>query len=583
MRNFDRIRAHKPKGIENRKGHIVGGGIAGLAAAVFLIDDGFMPGNNITIYEQLPDVGGSMDGAMNERGYTSRGERELEPNMECLWYLCSKIPSLTEPGRTVLEETVEANREYKIYSKRRVLYQQGKNYERIADFRMSPALSAKMIQMMTVPEEEIEDVSIDEFFGSTAEELYQSSMWICFHSMLAFKHYHSLIEMKRYMIRFVHHLPGIEHLRGQIELKWNQYDALIKPIKAWLTERGVTFLTNCTVYDLEMDEKANTVTRIHAAIDGSNQVYDVAPTDAVIVTLGSMTQNSCMGDNSTIAETNRDMKHRGLFTLWENLAQKNEKFGRPEKFVSDIDKTKWMSVFPTTKGYPEFHRRMRELLDSRPGGSSGAVTILDSNWEISFVLYGKYFPEQAENEDIFWFDGLYGENEGNYIKKPMAECTGDEILTEFLYHLGMLDIKDEVLAHTYVSTCMMPYITSQFMPRSIKDRPLVQPEGCTNLALIGQYVELPGDVVFTVETSVRTAMMAAYGLLDLDRPVTPLYQPQYDIRIITMCLKKMLGIEGDVTQENLPEVDPMELGSQLETLLKAINEIPVVEDDEILY
>ena len=44
---------------------VIGGGIAGLAAAVFLIDDGYMPGENVTIYEQLPEVGGSMDGAAN--------------------------------------------------------------------------------------------------------------------------------------------------------------------------------------------------------------------------------------------------------------------------------------------------------------------------------------------------------------------------------------------------------------------------------------------------------------------------------------------------------------------------------------
>jgi oleate hydratase len=113
-----------------------------------------------------------------------------------------------------------------------------------------------------------------------------------------------------------------------------------------------------------------------------------------------------MGDNTTIAKTNRDTVHRGLFTVWEALAKKNEKFGHPEKFTSDIDKSKWMSVFPTTKGFPEFHKRMRELLDSSEGGSSGAVTILDSNWEISFVLYGKYFPNQADDEQVFGFDGL---------------------------------------------------------------------------------------------------------------------------------------------------------------------------------
>ncbi|MGN1399130.1 MAG: oleate hydratase [Erysipelotrichaceae bacterium] len=571
-----------PKVSKTKKPHIIGGGIAGLASTVFLIDDGYMDGKNITIYEQLSEVGGSMDGATNKYGYTSRGERELEPNMECLWYLCSKIPSLTEEGRTVLEETVDANREYKIYSNNRVLYKQGQVYEEISDFKMSPQLAGKMIEMMTVPESEIEDVTIDEFFGDTAQELYQSSMWICFHSMLAFKHYHSLIEMKRYMVRFIHHLPGIEYLRGQVELKWNQYDALIKPIKVWLSEKGVNFVTDCTVYDLEMDKQANTVTAIMARIDNTETRIAVDENDIVIMTLGSMTQNSCMGDNTTIAQTNRDTNERGLFTVWERLAQKDEKFGHPDKFISDIDKTKWMSVFCTTKAYPEFHKRMRTLLNSREGGSSGAVTILDSNWEISFVLYGKYFPEQKDDEQIFWFDGLYGENEGNYIKKPMAECTGEEILTEFLYHLGMLDIKDEVLSHTYVSTCMMPYITSQFMPRTIKDRPHVIPEGCTNLALIGQYVELEGDVVFTVETSVRTAMMAAYGLLKLDRPVTPLYTPHYDIRIIMMCLKKMLGTD-EIKKSDLPSINPLKLNSEIQVLLDAINSIPAVNDDDIIY
>lgn len=582
MKNFDRVRAHKPENIENRKGFVIGGGVAGLASAVFLIDDGYMPGKNITIFEQLKDVGGSMDGTTEKKGYTSRGERELEPNMECLWYLCSKIPSIEDPTRTILEETVDANKEYHIYSNNRVLWKQGKPYTDISNFKMSSKLQAKMIEMMVTPEEKIENVTIDEFFGDTADELYKSSMWICFHSMLAFKHYHSMIEMKRYMIRFVHHLPGIEHLRGQIEMKYNQYDSIIKPIKKWLLEKGVTIITDCTVYDLDLDKSNNIVTNIKARTKGNELAIAVKEDDVVIMTLGSMTQNAKMGDNNTIASTDRDIENRGLFTVWESLAKKDKKFGNPEKFINDIDKTKWMSVFPTTKGYPEFHKKMRKLLNSREGGSSGAVTILDSNWEISFVLYGKYFPEQKEDEQIFWFDGLYGEREGNYIKKPMAECTGDEILTEFLYHMGMLDMKEEVLAHTYVSTCMMPYITSQFMPRAIADRPKVIPEGCKNLALIGQYVELPGDVVFTVETSIRTAMMASYGLLHLDREIPPLYEAQYDIRILVMCLKKMLGTE-EITQKDFPPINPLKLNSEISKMLEVVNKVPEIKDGDEIY
>jgi len=72
--------------------------------------------------------------------------------------------------------------------------------------------------------------------------------------------------------------------------------------------------------------------------------------------------------------------------------------------------------------------------------------------------------------------------------------------------------------------CRMPYITSMFMPRRRGDRPLPAPRGSKNLAFVSQFVEIPDDVVFTVEYSVRAAQMAVYELLGIERkipPVTP--------------------------------------------------------------
>ncbi len=60
--NIYQIQYHapKPEGIERRKAYIVGGGIAGLAAAAFLVDDAGMPGVNISILEKHSDVGGAV-------------------------------------------------------------------------------------------------------------------------------------------------------------------------------------------------------------------------------------------------------------------------------------------------------------------------------------------------------------------------------------------------------------------------------------------------------------------------------------------------------------------------------------------
>src|SRR5271165_4166909 len=78
MRNYDRINAPAPDRITEKRAHIIGGGIAGLASAAFLVSDAHMPGANVTVYESLGLMGGSMDAAGDaEHGFTSRGEREL--------------------------------------------------------------------------------------------------------------------------------------------------------------------------------------------------------------------------------------------------------------------------------------------------------------------------------------------------------------------------------------------------------------------------------------------------------------------------------------------------------------------------
>ena len=95
MRNYDRVHPRKPEGIENCKAYIVGGGIAGLSAVAFLVRDAQMPGENITVYDQLPVFGGSMDAAGSAAsGYVSRRKRDLEQYMECLWDLFGRLPSI---------------------------------------------------------------------------------------------------------------------------------------------------------------------------------------------------------------------------------------------------------------------------------------------------------------------------------------------------------------------------------------------------------------------------------------------------------------------------------------------------------
>jgi oleate hydratase len=163
--------------------------------------------------------------------------------------------------------------------------------------------------------------------------------------------------------------------------------------------------------------------------------------------------------------------------------------------------------------------------------TGGIITFTDSAWLMSFTCNRQpHFPDQPDDVIVLWAYALLMDKPGDYVKKPMPECTGKEVLAEMCYHLGLIDQLDEVIAATKTRIALMPYITAQFMPRAGGDRPWVVPEGCINLACMGQFVETHNDVVFTLESSVRTARVGVYSLLGINKQVPDIYPGQYDIR-----------------------------------------------------
>lgn len=567
--------APAPKGIEGKKAYVIGGGIAGLAAASFLVSDARMPGSNITILEGGRDVGGSMDGSAEQGGYLCRGERELEPYMECLWYLCSKIPSLENKGRTVLDDIVDFNKDEPIHSEARAFVNRGHIVSDIHDRKLAKQDKADLSRLLATPESRLEDVTLEEWFKPT---FFESNYWLDFHTKLAFKPIHSAIEARRYMQRFAHLARRSEYLEGIIHTKYNEYDAVIKPVKAWLEAQGVKIEAGTKVQDIRMDNSCNTVQSVTVDQRGQNKAIEVGPGDLVFFTNGSMVQSSSFGDNKTAPRLDRSGSSLGVFDVWKKLAALDPKFGKPDKFLRNIENMTFISYFVTIKGYPDFIKKLEEMTGSK-AGTGGAISIKDSSWEIGTILHHKpFFPNQPDDVEVFWGNGLFPARIGDYIKKPMLECTGEEILTEYCYHMGLLDMKDELLKHSYISVAAMPYITSQFSPRRVSDRPLVVPKGCTNLGFIGQYVEVKDDVVFTVETSVRTALEAVYALTKLDKAPLEVVPSRFDIRATIENFKRINNIKGEIREGDLPKLKLGDLVGLKKKILAFLNSYPPYDD-----
>jgi len=167
-------------------------------------------------------------------------------------------------------------------------------------------------------------------------------------------------------------------------------------------------------------------------------------------------------------------------------------------------------------------------------GEGGLITFPESSWLASIVLpHQPHFIAQPKGVQVFWGYGLFVDIPGNFVKKPMSACTGREIMTEVIGHLRLQEHGARILDACTCIPCMMPFITSQFLPRSKGDRPQVIPEDSKNLAFVGQYCELPDDVVFTVEYSIRSAQTAVYSLLGLDRKAPPVYRGQFNPRVLS--------------------------------------------------
>ncbi|MEK4515163.1 oleate hydratase [Paenibacillus sp. FSL H8-0122] len=541
MGTYQRIHPQVQEGIASRKAYLVGGGIGSLSAAAFLIRDGHMPGRNIHILEQSAVYGGSMDGAGNAKdGYSARGGREIEEHFECFMELFGFIPSLTNPDRTVLDEFRELNLAEPIESHCRLVEKQGTPAD-FSSLGLSTAHALQLGKLTLATEERLGAVTIEQFFDPS---FLETNFWYFWRSMFAFENWHSVVEVKRYMERFMHLISGMNQLKGILHTEYNQFDSLILPLIKWLEREGVHFDKGHEVTDLELsmsgDEKV--VTAIQVQVNGSPKTIPVTRGDLVMVTNGSMTENSTLGDLDHPAVLNRSVTERGCWSLWEKLAAKSPDFGRPEVFCGDIDKSKWLSFTMTFTDDEIVFPYLLELTGDAPG-MGGVVTIKDSRWMMSWTAPKQpHFINQPDNVKVLWAYGLFPDAEGDYIKKKMSDCTGRELLEELCYHMGLADRIPGILEHTTnVIPCMMPYITAQFMPRVLGDRPQVVPQGSVNLAFLGQFAEVPDDCVFTVEYSVRSAMMAVYNLLALDKEVIPVHPSKYDVRVLLTALRTCLG------------------------------------------
>lgn len=516
--------------------YIVGGGIAGLSASVFAIRDGLIPGKNIRVLEACDTLGGSMHYAGAPPGpyYLHAAWKVSLKSHQCMWDMLSAIPSLTDPNLSIKDEVLAFNRTHKKNAKSRLI---DKNRNRIDIPKFGPlGLNMRdrldILIVILAAEKRFENRRIDAFF---APSFFMTNFWKVFSSMFAIEKWNDLVEMKRYFLRYMHGMHNMGMGATEMVFPHTLHDSVVQPVVKWLRQQGVTFETGCKVTDIDFapSEKELTVERIHCTGKEGKREIKLSRGDCVFITNGSMVADCRRGSMTEPAPFEKG-KLDGSWTLWENIAKKRPGLGNPSVFTDRVEESMWIPFCVTCKDSTLID--LYEKFTGNKPGQADMVTFKDSNWHMSLIVADQpIVMNQPDDMYVFGGCGLTPHEKGNFVNKKMSECTGAELLTEMCHHFGFVDELPKILESTTVIPTVAPYLMSHFLPKKRRDRPPPVPEGSTNLAFMGQFVE-SGECVMLVESSVRSARIGVYSLLDVNRKVptvfTSLYNPVVWLKMI---------------------------------------------------
>lgn len=531
----------KPEGVEKKSAYIIGTGLAGLTAAFYLVRDGQMPGNHIHLLEKLELAGGSCDGYKDVRkGFYMRGGREMDNHFEIMWDVFRDVPSIETPNVSVLDEYYWLNKHDPNYSLCRATVNKGEDAHTDKLFKLDKDSAMALSQLFITSEANLEDKKISDVLP---ESFWETNFWLYWQTMFAFQKWSSALEMKRYLCRYVHHIDGLPDFSALRFTKYNQYESMILPLIEYLKKHDVDVQFGMDVKNVVIEEAdgKKTAKELIYVKDNKEQSIPLTADDLVFITNGCCTDTSSYGDQTHAPDLSHIVNGKGeSWDLWKNIAKqaKHDEYGHPDVFCSDTEATNWMSATVETSNEDIIQHIINICKrDPRAGKvtTGGIVTVKDSvdNWFLSWTINRQpQFKSQNKDTILVWLYALHTDTEGNYIKKAMRDCTGEEICQEWLYHIGMDEskIKDYSENTCNTTTCFMPYINAFFQPRKNVDRPKVVPEGAVNFAFIGQFAETPRDTIFTTEYSMRTGMESVYTLLNVDRGVPEVWGSQYDIR-----------------------------------------------------
>ncbi len=523
--------------------YLNGLGLGSISTAMYLIRKCDFDPSNIHIIEQKSDkdlVGGCCDASKmmvdGKPAYFMRGSRMFEDKVfACTKELWSLIPY--NDNESCLQDQQKHTEECKVSTVVRIMHENGVK-DTGYKLGLNMAEKFRMAKFLAKPESMFPDgAKISDYFGKS---FFTSNYWYMWRALFAFQPWHSAVEMKRYMHLFFHEQKNMHSMAALERTRYTNYHSFVLPALRFMQKMGVNIHYKSRITDVDFkiaaDGKERSIKRLHLETESGEPKpsIEVRDTDLVFLTIGSMVSHSSFGSHDRPVDKVEvdNLDKCGAWSLWKNIAAKQPDFGRPDQFLRDIPQSKMMTFTVTFRG--GLFERKYEWLVERQMGRQSPLPLAASPWIMHLHTYRQpVFPDQPRDTCVIWVTALGDSNIGKYVKKPMSECTGREILEELLGHLQFdqdTEEKNEILDTSTCIPCMLPYGISQFLTRAKGDRPAVVPAGSKNFAFLGQFVEIPKGIVFTTEYSILGGIHAVKKFVKPSLKEPKMYFGQRDLR-----------------------------------------------------
>ncbi len=492
----------------DRQAYILGDGLTGLAAAFYLMQDARFPAAQIHVYP-----GGDTEGqpsAWAEAGCSGTGQYFLDAKTcENLWELVRQPEAkgtvkcrLTGRGGKVLE------------------------LDGLGLGRDERMLLGKLLMM---GEAELEGQTIAQWFSD--DRFFRTAFWFLWSRLYGVRENSGLLEFRRLLLRKVLYFGKLQDMDWAVPFSTAPQAGFQRELRELLARRGVQFEAGCRVTDVELEENSLRVTGLRVCQPDGERCQPVREEDLCILTDGDLSRWNTRGNwEQAPGEPPADQKpERDSF--WALAAGKRPGLlGSPEVFLQ--------SGGGEAVSFSMTFRRdlLRDRLEALAGeeNKAGCERILGASpWGMRLFVP----PQPGQDEPVVILGtGLYPERPGSYVKKPMTACTGQEVWWELLALLGASDPRSQ-MEPLDVETLRAPYFFAPFQPHAVGDRAPVLPMAGGNLALAGWFAEVPEEVPGSREQQVRSARMAVYGLLQVEKEISPVSPYRKDATILARAVQ----------------------------------------------